>query len=278
MARRVRFPLRDIPKDLHNRCSELHWHYTVGFIRVEESNGVQDAKLLGSGVLVSAGRARAILTADHVLDVLPRSGRLGLVSSERPEKRTIDVTGTRYLRIDRGDDSGAGPDIGAVLLSESIASTLGARKSFYNLDTRRDELLSSPPDDLGSIWIVQGFVDELTKMNPIGSRHGRLKSFVQFSVIGTIGDYTSRGDHDYYTLPVASPTPEGVPNDFGGCSGGGLWRVHLVGTKGGGVDLKRSLLQGLAYWQDRPQNGPWALRGHGPRSIYDVAYSAIGQS
>ena len=269
--------ITDIPEMLFRNCIKSQLHYTVGFVRVERSKRAENAILLGSGVLVQVGNVHAILTADHVLDVLPCSGRLGLILSDKSERTTIDVSGIEYLSIARGDDSGRGPDIGAVLLSDSIASTLNARKSFYNLDGKKERLLGTPPDDRQGIWIAQGFVDEMTVLDPNPSPYESVKGFCQYGAVGGVEEYVSGDDHDYYTFPLKTPPSEGIPRSFGGCSGGGLWHVLLVETDGGELAIDQSLLQGLIYWQEPPENGLPALRCHGPRSIYDVACSEIGK-
>ena len=269
--------ITDIPESLIRSCTESLWHFTVGFVRVERSERGVDAILLGSGVLVKMGDVSAILTADHVLDVLPRSGRLGLILSEKSERTTIDFSEIKYLSIDRGDDSGRGPDIGAVLLSHDVASVLEARKLFYNLDLRKERILSSPPDDREGIWVAQGFVEEKTVLDPNPSPYERVKGFCQFGAFGGVGDYVSSGDHDYYTFPLDRPPSEDIPSNFGGCSGGGLWHVLLKETEGGELAVDQLLLQGLIFFQQEPHEGSSALRCHGSRSIYCVAYSAIGQ-
>ena len=260
---------------LFRKCVESQWHYTVGFVRVERSKRAEDAILLGSGVLVQVGNVHAILTADHVLDVLPRSGRLGLILSDKSERTTIDVSGIEYLSIARGDDSGRGPDIGAVLLFDPIASTLEARKSYYILDRTKERLLSTPPDDRQGIWIAQGFVEEMTVLDPNPSPYERVKGFCQYGAVGGVEDYVSSGDHDYYTFPLNEPPSESFPSNFGGCSGGGLWHVLLKETEGGELAVDQTLLQGLTFFQQPPHEGSSALRCHGPKSIYDVAYSEI---
>ncbi len=63
------FSIKDTPESLRRSCSESLWRHTIGFVRLERSEQTEDANLLGSGVLVKAGKNLAILTADHVLDV-----------------------------------------------------------------------------------------------------------------------------------------------------------------------------------------------------------------
>ena len=129
--------LSDIPNSKIIEAGQLIWHYTIGFVRIGVKNSHETADLLGSGVLVTANKQWAILTAHHVLEILPNTGRLGLVLSNKEEKTTIDIDGIDYVKIDRGRIDADGPDIGFVKLSNNIASTLGAKKSFYNLDKRK---------------------------------------------------------------------------------------------------------------------------------------------
>ncbi len=269
--------IAEIPETLIRSCIEHLWHFTVGFVRVEPSERGVDANLLGSGVLVQGGGVSAILTAAHVVDFLPTSGRLGLILSDKREHTTIDVSGIAYLPIGRGHDPERGPDIGVVLLSDYVASTLEARKSYYNLDLRKERILSSPPDDRAGIWFVQGFVEEMTVLDPNPTPYERVKGFCEFGSLGIVEDYVSSGDHDYYTFPLSISPAGGIPSDFGGCSGGGLWHVLLVEREGGEPAVDQALLQGLTYFQQPTLEGSSALRCHGPRSIYDVAYSAIRQ-
>ena len=137
--------LSDVPDALLLSCTKRIWEYTIGFVRVRLEGKTEVADLLGSGVLVRAGKSNAILTADHVLSVLPKSGRLGLILSDKEERTTIDVSGIEAFSIERGKLPELGPDIGAVLLSPPVASSLQARKSFYNLDLRKERMLSNPP-------------------------------------------------------------------------------------------------------------------------------------
>ncbi|MCI0639674.1 MAG: hypothetical protein L0Y70_11405 [Gemmataceae bacterium] len=96
--------IEDVIKEL--ACS------TVGFLRIDQARG-PDADLLGSGVLVSVGAQRAILTAHHVLEVLPTSGRIGLLLGRTTQPHSIDTGGVSVLKIARGTQDSVGPDIGA---------------------------------------------------------------------------------------------------------------------------------------------------------------------
>jgi hypothetical protein len=136
--------LGDLPEGVINAAARDLAQYSIGFLRVESTPRGQDAVLLGSGTLVSVGSKRAVLTAHHVLSVLPRTGRVGLVISTSVQQHTVDTQGLTYLQIARGTKDVDGPDLGAVVLAPSIAGAIAAKKTFYNLDLRRHQMLQSP--------------------------------------------------------------------------------------------------------------------------------------
>lgn len=267
--------ITEIPEKLIKSATEHLWQFTVGFVGVETRNKVQTAKLLGSGVLVKADEAHAFLTAAHVLDVLPRSGRLGLVLSTTPEQTSIDVSGVSYLKIARGDRAEDGPDLAAIVLSSSVATAIGSKKTFYNLTSRHQQLLTSPPQDREGIWIASGFVEELTQIDPNPAAYETLKAFCHFGAVGGVEAYRVEGQHDYFAFPISHPPGSSIPHNFGGVSGSGLWHVLLRQDKGGVLAVHQHILQGLTYYQDPYVDGKSTLRCHGAKSVYGVAYEAI---
>ena len=108
--------LKDIPEKIIKDAMEDLRQYSVGFAKILDSPSGQDAVLLGSGTLVSVGSTRAVLTAHHVLSVLPTKGRLGLVLTDTQKATTFDTQGMVYLKIARGIVDADGPDLGAVIL------------------------------------------------------------------------------------------------------------------------------------------------------------------
>jgi hypothetical protein len=275
MAETKERSITEIPEDLIRSATEHLWQYTVGFVGVESKNKVQSATLLGSGVPVNVNGKHAFLTAAHVIDVLPRSGRLGLVLSATAEQTTIDISGISYLKIARGDKPEAGPDIAAVMLSSSVASAVASKKTFYNLASRKEQMLNAPPQDREGIWVASGFVEELTQIDPNPAPYETLKAFCHFGTVGGVDSYRVDKPHDYFVFPVSHPPNSSVPHNFGGVSGSGLWHVLLREDKAGVLAVYQYILQGLTYYQDPYVDGKSALRCHGARSIYSVAYEAI---
>lgn len=268
-------PMTEIPDALFEEIVQDLARFSVGFLRVEDTPRGQDAFLLGSGTLVAIGETRAILTAHHVVRVLPRSGRLGLLLSPTLQQHTIDTQGLTFLEIDRGIDDSTGPDLGAVLLSPSIASAIATKKTFYNLDLRRDKLLHTPPDRRDGVWFVHGFIDERTVEEPGTAEYSRVKRFYNLSGARGPDPAVQVGNYDYFAFPVSYGGRSVAPNSFGGMSGGGLWQVPLARNDQRALLHRTPLLSGVVFYQDPTTDTNCGVKCHGPISVYRMAYEAI---
>lgn len=275
----VEIPIKDIPTDVFESIWQRLSEYTIGFLRVKDTPRGQDADLLGSGTLIQVGSTRAILTAHHVVDVLPTEGRLGLILSRNLSQHTIDVQGLSYLKIASGKVDSEGPDLAAVIISPTIASSIGAIKSFYNLTNHRDHMLAEPPDIQEGVWINNGFVAEMTIQEEGRNGYSSIKGFFMLSGAGGPENQpVEREEYDYISLPVTYSKEPGVPTSFGGMSGGGLWQVQLITGPRGKIKPNAFLLSGVVFYQEGPINQRSDLICHGRSSVYQVAYEAIKQA
>ena len=67
---------------------------------------------------------------------------------------------------------------------------------------------------------------------------------------------------------------KGVPSNFGGASGGGVWKVPLSGDqKKQNIKTGQPILSGVIYFQTDART----LLAHGPMSIYDRVYDRLRQ-
>jgi len=263
----------DLPKELTEGVVRELSAFSIGFARVVETANRPRVDLLGSGTLVTAGRKQAILTAHHVVQVLPRVGRLGLLLWSSDHPTTVDCAGLGFLEIARGVDDSVGPDLGAVVLSAPIASAIAAQKSFYNLDNRRDGVLNRPPQDNEGFWIANGFIDERTTEH---RGEGIVsKRFFNLSAAGGAERQPDVDQFDYYQYPVSIEGREYSPRSFGGMSGGGLWQIPLAREGNGSVVSRTPLFSGLVFYQVPTTSSECGVRCHGRRSIYEIAYEAI---
>ena len=254
---------------------EIH-NYVVGFLRVEDTPHGSKAVLLGSGTLVRVLDKFAILTADHVLDGLPKkTGRVGLILEKTRQTFTVDARGIEYIRIARGTVAAEGPDLGAIMLSAPIASSIRSIKSFYNLNSRREQTLAGPPDATVGVWAANGFIDEWTMESVPHPGEERIVRFYNFTGYGQPQDRRVVGEHDYYSYPVSGGGRAIAPEYFNGVSGGGLWHVALGAEKDGTFVHRSLLLAGVVFYQVPTTDTECGLTCHGPMSVYRVAFDAI---
>jgi hypothetical protein len=147
--------ITDIPSNFFESATKRIIDYLIGIVRIIGNEPKEDAILIGSGTLVDINGTFGILTAQHVIDELPRHGNLGLIISEQVHRPTIDANVLIYSRMGRGRDPSTGPDLGFIKLPNSIISILKAYKSFYNVTKSRNRVLDNPPaDDLG-LWYLR---------------------------------------------------------------------------------------------------------------------------
>src|SRR3990172_9470784 len=242
----------DLPHELNEAILQAIAMYTVAFLRVESNGEIHRADLLGSGVLVSTGNSRAILTAHHVVRELPRVGRLGILLEPTRLPHTVDTRGLAFVEIARGADDAIGPDLGAVILAPPIVSAIAAKKNFYNLDLQCKRQLQSPPELRDGAWFAQGFLEEGTLVTADPEGQGLRKAFYHFSGVGGPDDSPQIGDYDYFEFPVSQAGRPAAPRRWGGMSGGGLWQVPLK-REGGQLVHQKPTLSGVVFYQ-QPTN------------------------
>jgi hypothetical protein len=138
--------------------------HSVGFVRVLGNE--DDAVVAGSGTLVSAGKRRAILTADHVLEQIPTSGKVWLVLCREGWTGThrfeLNAGVLHKITVGKASHTADGPDIGILVLPPPEAARLEAKQTFYNLDKRRERALAEPTIDPYG-WVLFGMIHERTK-------------------------------------------------------------------------------------------------------------------
>jgi len=272
------YPLKDLPEVVLESAARAVARYSIGFVDVKSPpRRSDDARLLGSGTLVSVGSERAILTAHHVLTVLPRGGRLGLILSPTAQQHTVDTQDLAYVDIAPGRLDSEGPDLGAIVLAPSIASSIGAMKSYFKLDFHQEHMLQSPPHIRDGFWCVNGFVDEWTVLERVKEGWGLAKGFCNLSGAGGPEDAIVVGDHDYFAFPVSYAGRSVAPKSFGGMSGGGLWQIPLLRNAQGQIEHKPPLLSGVVFYQEPTTETYCGVKCHGRLSVYKVAFEAIKQ-
>jgi len=140
----VRFA--DIPHELFESVTRQLSNYTVAFFRIEETPSTEDAVLLGSGTLVEIDGVYGILTAHHVMEVLPKKGDVGFLLFSNLHRYTISADFLGYIKVARELIESDGPDLAVIILPPANLGQIKALKSFYNLGLKLDQILSTPPE------------------------------------------------------------------------------------------------------------------------------------
>jgi len=260
----------------------LDW--TVGFVKAviiddSQSEPEMDAVLAGTGVLVAAGGRHGILTADHVIQNLPKTGPVGLILLGRTggidHQFVLEMDFVQKLTLGRGVDESLGPDLGLIVLPAKDVTRLEIWKTFYNLTKRKAKALSIPPEDHAISWVISGLVGEMTeKMTP---RDG-MKRFSFKGICGPLLVTSARKDttFDYFAAEVNCGKPFDLPESLGGCSGCGLWQL-VLDEHAGKWTLNEALLGGIAFYQSALIDGRRNIEFHGISSIYRNVEEALAQ-
>jgi hypothetical protein len=262
--------LAEIEEQIVAKESPLGWKigreladYTVAFVISKDG----ELRPAGTGTLVSFRGGHYFLTAAHVWEAVLRQCdaiRIPLKENTRWRFAISPREIVPYSTELPGSWGEWGPDMALLRIPpERVGSFTAAGRPFYPLSVKRELLL----DCATETWFLMGApalrgkftsesaIPELQAMNVItGTR-----SFAPIALQAEL-----RAQFDFLDIAVDTTQPD-VAADFGGVSGGGLWRVYAFkGTDGEIRTFK--VLDGLAFWQKSIDSG-LLIRCHGPQSI-----------
>lgn len=247
----------------------------VGLIEVLPAPDGEDARLLGSATLVTIKGRRGLLTAAHVLNVIPRTRPLGIVRFSSPNTQRLLVQFEHALRVAMGrtNEGPQGPDLGFIELpSEAIASLEARGNIFFNMDLRRDDVIAGRYETKPHLSCIVGAIAEWT-MESLGPST-RTKNIGAYNLLGKVGMPRMHGGLDLVDFEPVYTERDEPPSSFGGVSGGGLWRVMGV-LENGSFDPVEKVLLGVVFYQSAVVEGKRTLICHGPRSLYHELYEAV---
>lgn len=266
--------------DLHPTLEKLSpeiANFSVGFVTISVHKGIQDAVPAGSGTLVTVGPTGGILTAAHVLRHLPNEGQIGLVRYPRvarhAQRATIDMGVADKLMIGT-DDSPTGPDLGFLRLPPTVVGDLQSRNVFFNLDRRREEVLSGPKRGGPYFDGISGMIAEWTEDLP-DERSLRVKGFRALYGVGLVEREYENNGFDLYEFETQYGPGSVSPRSYGGMSGGGLWRVYCVKDDDHKLSVVEKRLIGVAFYESGLSDGKNIVTCHGPKSVYGALMDAI---
>ncbi|MBR0825596.1 hypothetical protein JQ596_08605 [Bradyrhizobium manausense] len=250
--------------------------YTIGFVKLEVHNRIEDAVGAGSGTLVRVGKVHGILTAAHVLTHLPDGGEVGIVEYRGQtihyRKRTIEMANTIKIML-RGDAFGPdGPDLGFLRLPADSVGWFEAIGSFYNLLKHRSDAAGPAPSP-DSTDAVVGMIDERTKDLPAERPRERRKGFEALFSNGTISGERAVGGYDLFEFAPTDYPDFKLPDDYQGTSGGAVWRIYLK-VNDEKPEIAGVRLWGVPYYQTTKEEG-LVLTCHGMAGVYGTLLDAV---
>jgi hypothetical protein len=253
--------------------------YSVGFLKPNSPDQPQSLESLGSGVLVSIGQVYGVLTAAHVLAAIPEVGQISLVTFPQKRKKlqnlSFEMSHTERLNLGAPPWKETGPDIGFLRLASDIVGTLKSSSSFRNLRLAAGVEPLAGPKSIQFVDAVLGVVDERTHAENWEQPGLIIKKFEAIFMDGNVTPVQSSGDFDYCSFLPRRGDSGNLPSNFGGMSGGGVWRIYYDGKPGEKTYLVESRLWGICYYQTEISNDSRKIIGHGPNSIYKVIIKKI---
>jgi hypothetical protein len=251
--------------------------YTIGFVKLEVHNRVEDAVGAGSGTLVTVGKVTGILTAAHVLDNLPDQGAVGIVEyrgeSIHYRKRTIDMAASTKIVLRDSAFGADGPDLGFLRLPPESIGWFAAIGSFYNLLKHRADA-STPPPSSNFMDAIVGMIDERTKDLPADRPNERRKGFEALFSNGMVSATHEANGYDLVDFMPAEYPDFKLPGNYQGTSGGALWRFYLK-LNGEKPEIAASRLWGVPFYQTKGGDGTHTLTCHAMSGVYGSLLDAI---
>jgi hypothetical protein len=251
--------------ELRGRITRNTASSAVTLFAVYESNGTSHLKLAGSGTLVVMGHHYGILTAAHVWeDVLRPASQMGITLTDNINHRhLLDIQNIIPTTM---KPSGSvwnewGPDLAFLQIPAVNVGAIQTYLVFEDLNS------PSPKPDVKQaleVWVAIGTPEETGTFT---QQHASVEMRSHCLSAPPLYRTEPGSKDDYYDFEVETGVG-GVPNSFGGFSGGGLWMVLVYPSSQmpGGVDWVRSL-QGVIYWQSPVLDGRRTIRCHGPESL-----------
>jgi hypothetical protein len=184
----------------------------------------------------------------------------------------LEVVRARVLQGSQASDSG--PDLALLEIPQAFMPRILAHKSALNLSSQRDRFLAkSFPED--ALWAVTGISEALSDVRSLPDQ-SLFEAIVRGrAFFGGIDQAHELHGWDYLDVG-ADISLEGVPNTFGGVSGGGLWQVQLAISETGQLSWNgERRFNGVAFWQSSVQGDRRVIRCHGPKGLFTKAWTQL---
>jgi hypothetical protein len=262
--------LQDPASGLRDRIVRDVGPFTVGLLLISQTAQGERLDLWGTGTLVWFAGVHYILTAAHVWEKLCEGAGPASVGLTLRENLTHRYLIDRDAIVATGPPKPAqwnewGPDIVFLRVPPQHVGGIEVYRAFWNLARKQTfshvicidlRVLMGAPYELGEFTQVHAEF-EINGMfsKPDIERYSSMQA-----------PEAIRRDYDYVDLDMDLALL-GVPQTFGGVSGGGLWRVLVYWS-----DTKNEIdwamdIEGVAFHESDLVNGHRTVRCHGPQSI-----------
>ncbi len=196
--------------------------------------------MAGTGTWIVSDGRHFILTALHVWDeLLKRADQVGITVREGVDHRVeIDPSRIAVVALPRAEQFGEwGPDLALLSVPAEAVGQVNLYRAFWN--PARDERLGL---EVLETCLLMGTPGEFGRFTET-----RADLEIDGMFLGPEVQQT-RGNFDYLDYEFDLTLPR-MPRNFGGVSGGGVWRVWLYWHPSTG-EIERALsLHGVAFYQ-----------------------------
>jgi hypothetical protein len=222
-------------------------NFAVGLVVREPGKG---SKVLGSGVLVSIQGRRGILTCGHVAKVYANLAEIGLVRffAGMGQQRRILQLGDTQTAIVQSSDSFSEKkevlDIAFTILLPDAANSIEAHHGvFLNIEKNRVKMEALAPSEGKNVDAMLGLVAEFSQTPYVQDTE-----FVS-PMRGVLhSGHVCGQENGLLTFEAMKYNHHELPKNFGGMSGGGLWRIYFVENENE-TKIVATMLCGIASWQ-----------------------------
>ncbi len=184
-----------------------------------------------------------------------------------------------YVDVGVPVDEYSGPDLTVIVIPSSCPQLqeIQARKRFFDISVHRTERLAESLSD-SECWFIVGNPRAL--QGELSASHGfsRIINTRGFAAYTYVTKRENTDSFDFLHLRVERSKLDSFTENFGGMSGGGVWRIPLIMRRDEEtlkIQLGKEILAGVAFYQTTMRDYGCEIRCHGPESIYKRVYEAL---
>lgn len=235
---------------------------------------------LGSGVLVSVGDVRGVLTCGHVFESIFARDAVGLciftndktrLQNAQLHKKDIGI----YECLYQGE-SPEGPDIAFFeIANPSLFDSLAAATMVFDLVGGKSKYKTVTAGDDKKIYVVPGILGEWT--GTVDFEAGMSLEVEGLSLVVSPRDPRSNKGYDLLTLVPSYDELVSAPASYGGLSGSGLWEILVREDRSGDYEFSSRKLSGVVFWEKPEGENDLIVFCHGPKSIYELLLPKVIQ-